>query len=81
MMNPSKCLTYAVQKNKFDKNKLDKELIDPNTQVRLELWAYDPMLFSDDSMADILSVILSLKYTKDERIEQAIVEVEERLLK
>lgn len=81
MMNPSKCLTYAVQKNKFDKNKLEKELIDPNTQVRLELWAYDPMLFSDDSMADILSVILSLKYTKDERIEQAIVEVEERLLK
>ena len=56
-------------------------LCSTKAQVRLELWAYDPMLFSDDSMADILSVILSLKYTKDERIEQAIVEVEERLLK
>ena len=53
-----------------NKNKVIDELIDPNQQVRIELWKYDPKLFSNDEFADSISVILSLKNNNDERVEQ-----------
>jgi hypothetical protein len=75
MLNPSKVISYAVYGRKFDEALLSDELIDPSSQARLELWAYDPRQFSTDDCADILSVVLSLKDTKDERIEACVKEL------
>lgn len=81
MLNPSRVVTYAISEKDYDKTLLNKELIDPDKQVRLELWAYDPRQFSDDSNADDLSVALSFLDTADERIEEAVEELQERRLR
>lgn len=78
MLNPSKLITYAIDEQKMDINQMENELVDPNKQIRLELWGYDPKLFSDDNVADGLSVALSLREIVDERIEEAIDECIER---
>ena len=80
MLNLSRVITYAVSEKDFDKTLLKKELIDPDKQVKLELWAYDPRQFSEDSNADDLSVALSFADTTDERIEEAVEELQERRL-
>ncbi len=80
MLNPSKLITYAIDEQKMDINQMENELVDPNKQIRLELWGYDPKLFSDDNVADGLSVALSLRKIVDERIEEAIDECIEREL-
>lgn len=80
MLNPSKLITYAIDEQKMDINQMENELVDPNKQIRLELWGYDPKLFSDDNVADGLSVALSLGEIVDERIEEAIDECIEREL-
>ena len=67
-------MTYAVYIKSFAKEKLGNELIDPDEQVRVELWEYDPKQFSVDKMADRLSVALSFAENEDERIEEAIEE-------
>lgn len=81
MLNPSRVVTYAVSEKDFDKKLLSQELIDPEKQVRLELWAYSPNLFSDDECADVLSVALSFAGHPDERIEEAVAEMLEGELK
>lgn len=81
MLNPSKVVTYAIEGKKFDKKRLMDELIDPQKQVKLELWAYNPKLFSNDETVDNLSLILSFEENNDERIEEAIEEILERELK
>ena len=80
MLNSSKLITYAIDEQKMDINQMENELVDPNKQIRLELWGYDPKLFSDDNVADGLSVALSLREIVDERIEEAIDECIEREL-
>lgn len=81
MLNPNRVITYAVSDRDFDKKLLNDELIDPEKQVRLEVWAYDPKLFSNDNAADHLSVALSLKDNTDERLEDAVEELIEGELK
>ena len=81
MLNPSRVVTYAISEKSYDKTLLMEELIDPDKQVRLELWAYNPKQFSEDSNADDLSLILSFGDTNDERIEEAVDELQERRLK
>lgn len=78
MLNPSRIITYAISDKEFDKKNLMDELVDPEKQVKLELWAYDPGMFSKDKIADSLSVMLSLRENEDERIEEAIEELTER---
>lgn len=75
MLNPGKVSTYAINEKSFDKKLLNEELVDPDKQVRLELWAYNPIHFSDDSVADSLSVALSFLGNEDERIEEAVEEL------
>lgn len=75
MLNPTKLVTYATWSKNFDNRKLTNELLDPQMQVRLELWAYEPRLFSSDNTADSLSVALSFEGNHDERIEEAIEEL------
>lgn len=80
MLNPNRIVTYAVSDKDYDKNLMTEELIDPDKQVRLELWAYNPKQFSEDNCADDISVVLSLIDTNDERIEEAVDELQERRL-
>ena len=75
MLNPGKIANYAVYERLFDKTLLMDELIDPNEQIYLELWTYDPRQFSMDGMADTISVALSFADHKDERIEEAVEEL------
>ena len=75
MLNPSSVMTYAVYAKSFAKEKLVNELIDPDEQVRVELWEYDPKQFSEDNMADRLSVALSFEANEDERVEEAVEEL------
>ena len=42
MLNPNRIVTYAISEKDYDKTLLTEELIDPDEQVRLELWAYNP---------------------------------------
>ena len=81
MLNPSRVITYAISEKGYDKTLLIDELIDPDKQVRLELWAYDPKQFSKDGNADDMSVVLSFEDTVDERIEEAIEELQEGRLR
>lgn len=75
MLNPGRLITYAVYGKYFDKKGLADELVDPDKQVRLELWAYDPKQFSEAEEADSLSVVLSLLENADERVEGAVEEL------
>lgn len=75
MLNQNKVITYAVSDKNYDKKMLSDELIDAERQVRLELWAYDPKMFSTGNTADNLSVALSFQDNSDERIEEAVEEL------
>jgi DNA-binding MarR family transcriptional regulator len=58
----------------------ENALTDSDRQTRLEIWKYAPTLLSNrDDIADPLSVIVSLRDERDERVEQAIEEVLENL--
>ena len=81
MLNPSRVETYAIYHKMIDKRQLVKELVDPDKQICLEVWEYDPKQFAKDNVADSLSVVLSLIENEDERIEEAIEELLERELR
>ncbi len=46
--------------------------------IELEIWKYPPELFANNDMVDPLSLFLSLKSSKDERVEMALEELQER---
>lgn len=75
MLNPSRIRTYAVYEKDFDNSQLIDELIDPDVQVKVEIWAYDPHLFTHTNIADTLSIVLSLKENKDERIKKILEDI------
>ena len=66
---------YSVYQRDIDKKLLSDELVDPSEQVRIEVWKYDPDLFSKEGIADPVSVALSLANEMDERIEIGIDEM------
>lgn len=51
---------------------------DPDA-LSVEVWNYDPQLFSDNGVVDRLSLYLSLKHVADERVEMALEEMMERM--
>lgn len=51
---------------------------DPDA-LSVEVWNYDPQLFSDDGVVDRLSLYLSLKHVADERVEMALEEMMEKM--
>lgn len=78
LLNPPRIVEYAICHKNIDKSLLTKELIDSSVQVKVELWKYDPLLFSrDNKTIDIVSLAISLLKNNDERIEIAL----EQLLK
>ena len=78
MLNPSRVATYAIYYKLFDKKQLMKELVEPDKQIRLEIWEYNHKQFAKENVADSLSVVLSLADNRDERIKGAIEELLER---
>ena len=79
MINPPGHPIMAIDRNKLDKEQVEvvnnKDLIKDTKLVELELWDYDPGLFSNNGHVDLLSLYASLKEETDERVEQALEEV------
>ncbi len=61
MLNPSRVVTYAISEKDYDKALLTDELIDPDKQVRLELWAYNPNNFQRITVLMIFHLFYLLK--------------------
>lgn len=79
MMNPPDHPIIAIDRNKLNIEQVEavknKDLIKDSKLVELELWDYDPGLFSINGHVDPLSLYASLKDETDERVEQALEEV------
>lgn len=63
---------YAVYKKNVDVSALHSELLDNKKQSELQLWSYNPLLFSQLNIPDPISLVLSLNDVHDERVEQAM---------
>jgi hypothetical protein len=75
MLNPDTVKTYAFFGKVNTITGIDT-LIDSNVQAEIEIWRYTPTLLSEcPDMVDTLSLITSMQYADDERIEQAIDEI------
>lgn len=61
MLNPSRVVTYAISEKDYNKILLTDDLIDPDKQVRLELWAYSPKQFSEDNRLMIFPLFCLLQ--------------------
>jgi hypothetical protein len=79
MINPPGHPIIAIDRNKLNIEKVEavknRDLIKDSKLVELELWDYDPGLFSNNGHVDPLSLYASLKDETDERVEQALEEV------
>ena len=78
-INPPNLKTYAIE-NKHIKNiKLQRECYSYDEQVELQIWKYNPLLFSQNKKdIDDISLILSLLGNEDERLD---IEIENLLKK
>ena len=78
MINPPVHSIMAMERNKLNKQQVEIvkniDLIKDKELVELELWDYNPRLFSDKHHVDLLSLYASLKEETDERIQQALEE-------
>jgi hypothetical protein len=79
MMNPPPHPVYAMSLTLFNarmKNEAWEILPDGSSdKIELQLWRYNPVLFSKENKIDKLSLYLSLKDNGDERIESALEEL------
>lgn len=79
MINPPDHPVMAVHRKQLDSEQIEivnnKDQIKDWQLVELQLWDYDPRLFSYKHHVDILSLYASLKEENDERVEQALEEV------
>lgn len=72
MISPDNIITHAIYKKKFKKMYLDADESDLE-YFNLELWQYNPLILSlDGKNVDPISLYLSLKDNKDERIVKAL---------
>jgi hypothetical protein len=79
MLSPP-TLTTLAHYSKTYKIHGENSLTDREKQVRVEVWKYSPTILSGKpNVADALSVIVSLRGVKDERVEQAAEEVMRKL--
>lgn len=78
-LNPPDHPTLAINKKLLDQEKIviinNRELIRDEKLVKLELWDFDPRLFSEKQHVDLASLYASLKDQTDERIASALDEV------
>ncbi len=80
MINPSRIECFAMDKSlekEYSFEKLDERWEEYKKLVQVEFWKYDPKKFSKNNMVDVVSLYMSLKDVKDERIEEALDEMME----
>ena len=78
-INPPNLKTYAIEKKHVKNIKLQRECYSYDEQVELQIWKYNPLLFSQNKkIIDDISLILSLLGNKDERLD---IEIENLLKK
>jgi DNA-binding MarR family transcriptional regulator len=79
MLNDSNNATYAVKKKEFKKigrNLLLKDYeLDSINYVRIEIWKYDPGLFSTSDIVDIFSLYAAYKGENDPRVDNELEEL------
>ena len=72
---------YAMDK-KYAKDIIKDAIVEPkltkdNDYVEIELWKYNPEIYSMDSTVDIVSLVLSLNDVDDERVEMQLEKIME----
>ena len=78
-LNPPKLKTYAIEKKHSKNIRLQRECYSYDEQVELQIWKYNPLLFSPNPKnIDVISLILSLLGKEDERLD---IEIENLLKK
>ncbi|MFQ7301739.1 MAG: hypothetical protein ACLROI_07025, partial [Beduini sp.] len=76
-INPPKLKTYAIDKANSKQINLQKDYYSVEEQVELQIWNYNPLLFSRDKKnIDKISLIISSLGNTDERLE---IEIEQLL--
>lgn len=79
MLNPPTTPTYAINSRDWKRWQSFSLPTAEGAIAQLEVWSYDPGLFSDDDTVDVFSLYLSLKDIKDERVEAALDEMMENI--
>lgn len=84
MLTDDEVQTYAIYKEDYEKLKNDaldyfEGAIIPSNCVKLEIWNYNPLIFSKDGCAELISVIKSIK-DNDERVLGAIEDLKEKII-
>lgn len=82
MLNPPEIPEYAIYKGSelvVGIEEVEEQWERDRNVARLQLWKYDPRLFSVDEYVDPVSLICSLKDNTDERVEIQIEELKEKL--
>jgi MarR family. len=78
MINPPDHPIVAMGISEYNREMIDivkdNDLVNDEKLVELQLWNYNPKLFSDKQYVDLLSLYISLKENADERVEQALEE-------
>lgn len=72
MLNPPMPEVWGIVKSDKLISGFSTHLIDAEKQCVLELWKYDPRLICRDGKIDTLSLLASLKDITDERVEQML---------
>lgn len=81
-LNPPKLKTYAIEKKLSNNIKLQRECYSYNEQVELQIWKYNPLLFSQkQNNIDVICLIISLLGNEDERTDKQIDKVLAQILK
>jgi hypothetical protein len=77
-LNPPRIPCYAVGRSKWKEMQKDgisiSERPDPG-DIQLQVWRYDPDITAQDGMVDPLSLYISLRSEKDERVQGALEEL------
>mgnify|MGYP000862751061 FL=1 len=81
-INPPNLKTYAIEKKHIKNIKLQREYYSYDEQVELQIWKYNPLIFSQNKKnIDTISLIISLSGNIDERLEKEIEKLLAQILK
>lgn len=74
------CRTYATTSKEYAKYEAKSSLkIAAEREAEIEIWSYDPKKIMKDERVDRFSLFLSLRDSKDERVQAALVEMMEAI--
>lgn len=71
MINPphTECYATGLSPQEFNGTEI---LMDADHQIEIEFWKYDPQIFSKNNIVDPISLFLALADEQDERVEESI---------